>query len=79
MTKIGFANKGPHTAEAIIEQANEGSDDPIPNYQVYAVLGFLKAKNVIEQQGREGYLVSDGFESRAQQCWNRGGLNHESE
>jgi hypothetical protein len=77
MTKIGSANKRPQTAEAIIEQANAGSDDPVPNYQVYAVLGFLKAKNVIEQQGREGYLVSDGFESKAQQCWNQGGLNHE--
>jgi hypothetical protein len=77
MSKIGSANKGPQTAEVIIEQANEGSDDPIPNYQVYAVLGFLKAKKVIEQQGREGYLVSDDFESRAQQCWNQGGLNYE--
>jgi hypothetical protein len=77
MTKIASANKGPHTAEAIIEEANEGSDDPVPNYQVYAVLGFLKAANAIEQQGREGYLVPDGFESRAQECWNRGGLNHE--
>ena len=79
MAKIGSGNKGPHTAEAIIEQVNEGSDDPVPNYQVYAVMGFLKAANAIEQQGREGYLVSDGFEGRAQQCWNRGGLNHESE
>ena len=59
MAKIGSGNKGPHTAEAIIEQVNEGSDDPIPNYQVYAVLGSLKAANAIEQQGREGYLIPD--------------------
>ena len=77
MTEIGAASKGPHTAEAIIEQANEGADEPVPNYQVYAVLGFLKAANAIEQQGREGYLISDGFKASAEECWNRGGLNHE--
>ena len=77
MSKIRSFNKGPHTAEAIIEQANEGADEPVPNYQVYAVLGFLKAENAIEQQGREGYLIPDNFDARAQESWPRGGLNHE--
>jgi hypothetical protein len=77
MSKIRSFNKGPHTAEAIIEQANEGADEPVPNYQVYAVLGFLKAENAIEQQGREGYLIPDSFDARAQESWTRGGLNHE--
>jgi hypothetical protein len=49
----------------------------VPNYQVYAVLGFLKAGNAIEQQGREGYLIPESFETRAQECWNSGEHNHE--
>lgn len=77
MDKIRFTNKGPHSAEAIIERVNDGADEPVPNYQVYAVLGFLKAGNAIEQQGREGYLIPDGFAATAEESWDSGEVNHE--
>jgi hypothetical protein len=77
MNKIRSTSKGPYSAEAIIERINDGADEPVPNYQVYAVLGFLKAGNAIEQRGREGYLIPGTFEAKAQECWNSGDVRHE--
>jgi hypothetical protein len=69
ISSLGNTNQGPLTAESILEKANEESEDPIPNYQVYAVLGFLKGAQAIEQQGREGYIIPADFSDRSSNCW----------
>ncbi|MCP4667769.1 MAG: hypothetical protein GY849_15545 [Deltaproteobacteria bacterium] len=69
ISQIGAINRGPHTAESIIDHANKEADELIPNYQVYAILGFLKAKNTIEQQGREGYLIPADFAQQIEGHW----------
>ena len=69
MSELGATDPGPHMAEAIIERANGGVDEPIPNYQVYAILGFLKNEDNIEQRGREGYLVPSDFRKKAHASW----------
>jgi len=35
--------------------------------------------HIEENRVHDSSQMADGSESRAQQCWNRGGLNHESE
>jgi len=58
---IGLGSSGPHSAEEIIERFSNDHGEQVPNYQVYAVLAYLKLKGFIEQQGREGYSIPAGF------------------
>jgi hypothetical protein len=45
------------TAELLPLRLADGNE--IPNYQVYAWIGFLKDVSVLDQHGRQGYSVAD--------------------
>jgi hypothetical protein len=53
----------------MMEEANKGSSRPVPAYQVYVVIGFLRAQGCIEQVGRDGYRVAVGLSDKAGQAW----------
>lgn len=69
MKTLAAGGSGPFMAETIIAAANDGRNEPIPNYQVYAVLSFLRSREDIEQQGRDGYLIEKRFSDDIQHYW----------
>lgn len=69
ISKIKMSGKGPHTADAIIELTNKITDEQVPSYQAYVVIGFLKEKGLIEQIGREGYVIVSNFDGLIAQSW----------
>jgi len=71
LDSMSSSETGPVMAEAVIERLQERTEDGVPNYQVYAVLAFLRREGVIRQQGRDGYLLSDGIGMHASELWAR--------
>ncbi len=51
------AGAPPFQTDQIIEAVNNSCNDDVPSYQVYAIIGLLRERGVIEQIGREGYAV----------------------
>jgi len=66
---LSAVGAGPFTAEEIMERANAGACEPFPAYQVYVVIGFLRARRCVEQLGREGYQAPADFSERAARAW----------
>ncbi len=72
MSTLSAGGAGPFTAEQIIDRVNRDASVSIPSYQVYAVIGFLRANQLIEQVGRDGYQIPSGLNKFAQELWTRG-------
>ena len=60
---------GPFMAERFIACLEDGRDEPVPAYQVYVVLGFLKDRGLLTQMGRDGYLAEGGLPILAATAW----------
>ena len=69
MAALAQNGAGPFTAEEIIEQVNHTESETIPSYQVYVVIGFLRARKCIVQVGREGYDIPTEIATRARKEW----------
>lgn len=69
MYRLANGGAGPFTAEEIIEQVNNMESETIPSYQVYVVIGFLRAKKCIVQVGREGYNIPQDILDKARHTW----------
>ena len=69
MATLAQNGAGPFTAEEIIEQVNHMESETIPSYQVYVVIGFLRARKCIVQVGREGYDIPTEIATRARKEW----------
>jgi hypothetical protein len=60
---------GPFAAEQIIETVNDGSAEPVPNYQIYLVLSCLDKQGALSRVGREGYEGPGNFFEKARSAW----------
>jgi len=69
MASLAQKGAGPVTTEAIIKQIKETESKPIPGYQVYVVIGMLRGKTWIEQEGRKGYKIPIDIETKAEKEW----------
>jgi hypothetical protein len=69
MTSLARTGPGPFTAEEIVARTNEDSSVSIPSYQGYVVIGFLRARALIEQVGRAGYQIPADLEAKVQTLW----------
>jgi len=69
MAALAQNGAGPFTAEEIIEQVNHMESEMIPSYQVYVVIGFLRARKCIVQVGREGYNIPVDVCGKAEDVW----------
>ncbi len=69
MAALAQNGAGPFTAEQIIEQLNHMGSETIPSYQVYVVIGFLRARKCIVQVGREGYDIPVDVYGKAEAVW----------
>jgi hypothetical protein len=76
MTALVPTAPGPFTAEQIISRVNDYSSVSIPSYQAYTVIGFLRARSLIEQVGRDGYRIPEGLTSKVQELWKSLESNH---
>ncbi len=67
LTKNGVR---PLAADQIVEQT-ELAGNPVPIYQVYVALAFLRDSGIVRRDGRDGYLVVDKqkFTDRAELLW----------
>ncbi len=58
----------PLTADQIVEQT-ELAGNPVPIYQVYVALAFLREGDIVRREGRDGYVVVPEFGKRAEGLW----------
>lgn len=68
MSALAGTTEQPISAEQIWEyiQANGSA---VASYQMYVVIGFLKAQGVIKQRGRAGYEIPNDVRSQASSIW----------
>lgn len=69
MEKISNTAAGPFMAENIIDKLNKNSDQSIPAYQVYVVIGYLKDQGYIQQIGRDGYNIPPDIKKKSMASW----------
>lgn len=69
MATLSQERSGPITAEQVIDQVNLSDSQTTPNYQIYVVVGFLRAQGCIEQVGREGYRIPTDLCLEAAALW----------
>ena len=67
-----FGEEDIFSMEDVLPDMVDGDGETLPSYQVYIALGFLRAYDLVQQHGRQGYsLVSrDTFEKQVEECWN---------
>jgi hypothetical protein len=53
----------------IVGRVNRSSAVQIPQYQVYSVIGWLRATKQIDQVGRDGYRIPSSIQELAEQQW----------
>ena len=70
MGDLAKSRNGPFMAEEIVEHINENNSESVPGYQVYVVIGFLREKGCIKQEGREGYRIPVDIYKKAEKEWN---------
>ncbi len=58
-------------ADKIIKQIKSSSPDPVPDYQIYLVIGCLREFKSLKQCGREGYTAISNFKPTAAELWNK--------
>jgi hypothetical protein len=58
-------------ANELMPFTDPGDGTEIPDYQVYVCLAWLRHESLIEQEGRQGYVVSEpsSLEKRADDKW----------
>jgi hypothetical protein len=61
----------PLAADQIVQQI-ELAGHAIPVYQVYVSLAFLRDRDVIQRNGRDGYVVVPDFAQRTGEAWSEG-------
>jgi hypothetical protein len=69
MASLAGSGRGPFTAEQIIDQSNKFGGAPVPDYQVYIVLAWLRAAELVQQVGREGYTFETALPEQAKARW----------
>jgi len=69
MASLSHTGNGSVLAEHIIEGVESISQEHVPSYQIYAVLGLLRHVKCV-QQGSEGYYSwADQLEDSAKRAW----------
>jgi hypothetical protein len=69
MVSLVASGSGPFTAEQIIQRVNQRASVSVPNYQVYVVIGWLRAHELVEQLGRDGYQIPGELEASVESVW----------
>lgn len=69
MASLAKGGSGPFAGEAVIAKLGATTEETIPAYQVYVVLGALREWGLITQVGREGYNILPDILEKAKQAW----------
>ena len=70
MVSLTQSGSGPFTVEQIARRTDQTSSVSVPSYQVYVVIGWLRAHNLIEQIGRNGYQMPSNLVDEFEALWN---------
>jgi hypothetical protein len=68
MATVAQVRSDPVSIDDIVAGIPAGADVP-KKYQVYAVMGFLRAKRSLIQDGRNGYLLTPSIAETARKVW----------
>jgi hypothetical protein len=68
MAAVAKTRSDPASIEDIVAGIPAGTDVP-RKYQIYAVVGFLRAKRSLIQDGRNGYLLTPSIAETAGKAW----------
>jgi len=63
------SKSNPIQAEVWMKDLESTDGEPVPSYQFYVAIGFLRENGYIKQVGREGYLVSEQFSAVKSISW----------
>ena len=69
MVSLQASGSGPYAGQEIIERAKSLGRVPLPDYQVYVVLAWLKATDLVHQVGRDGYTLDSSLPEQVQSQW----------
>ncbi len=69
MASLAGSGRGPYTSEQIIHQSNKLGGAPVPDYQVYIALAWLRAAELVQQVGRDGYIFETTLPEQAKARW----------
>ncbi len=59
----------PFTVDQIVEKAEKKAGQPVPVYQVYVAVAFLRQHGVIRRVGREGYVAVAENQAAGSRLW----------
>jgi hypothetical protein len=71
MQRVAEASNGAVTAEVILQEPGMHEANPVPQYQVYTVLGFLRSAEVVREVGRGRYQLPQDLHQQAVSLWQR--------
>jgi hypothetical protein len=65
------ANGGLVTAQDFVPLVDPADKSPVPDYQTYLCLAWLRENGLLNQHGRQGYTVADpqSFERNVAEAW----------
>ena len=69
MASLSGSGRGPYTSEQIIDQSNKPGGVSVPDYQVYIVLAWMRAAELVHQVGRDGYMFEPTLLEQAKARW----------
>ena len=72
LQRIAEGSNGAVMADVILQEPGLREDSPVPSYQVYTVLGFLRSENVVRETGRGRYQLPPDLKQQAVSLWERG-------
>ncbi len=71
MQSTATSGTSPLMIDALLEGMRKTTNEGVSSYQVYVVVGFLKARGIIQQEGRQGYRFPEDLVSQASEAWGR--------
>jgi len=69
MASLVQSGPGPFTADQIANRAEQVSGTSVPSYQIYVVIGWVRAHDLIEQVGRDGYQMPNNLLAAFDDLW----------
>lgn len=71
LARFASQQVGSVATERILDAINQTSEKPLPSYQAYIVLAFLRAEGAIRQVIRGAHTIPADIESRASAVWDK--------
>ena len=71
LARFAIEQAGSVPTDRILDAITQTSEKPLPSYQAYIVLAFLKAEGAVRQVTRGAYAIPSDVESLASTAWEK--------